>query len=312
MRAIVLVAVVLVALFAAFLTINVSGDGAALKPKTALTSASSSSNVSAVDVLVARVPIAVGTVIDETMIDKQPWPSHLVLSGFVVGGSANSDVKGMVARASFQEREPLILSKLAKPNDPSFLAATLPKGTRAITIATDAVSGVAGYIFPGDRVDVLVTHNMLRELSEDAKGSGGKAGVTEVLVPNVRVLAVNLRQPPGAKESIVPAAVAPNSVSMEVSQQDAQRIRLAERNGTLSLALRSLQDHNEQELPPPTLVNGLSQASVPAAAAGDTVRIVRGIRMQSVESTAERKPGMVMTLGADPGAAASSGAGNSQ
>lgn len=217
------------------------------------------------DVLVARVNIPLGTIIDNSMIDKQPWPENLVLNSFILGDNAGQEVIGKIARSAIQAHEPFMKSKLANPNDPGFLAAGLPVGMRAITIATDAVSGIAGFVFPGDRVDILFTHNV----SGASKGEiGGRPANAEVLGANVRVLAVNIREGDPSK----PSAITPSSVTVEVSDELAQRVRLAEKNGTLSLALRSIHDDN-QNYPNPTGLKDLSHVSVEEA---PSLMVVRG------------------------------------
>jgi Flp pilus assembly protein CpaB len=125
---------------------------------------------------------------------------------------------------------------------------------RAITIATDVVSGIAGFVFPGDRVDILFTHNVPGVAKNEI---GSKPSNAEVLGANVRVLAVNIREGDPSK----PAAVTPSSVTVEVSDELAQRVRLAEKNGTLSLALRSIHDDN-QNYPTPTGLKDLSHVSI--------------------------------------------------
>src|SRR5688572_9366146 len=130
MRFIILIIVIIVAVIAGFITLKLSGEGP--PPQPTLSAAPAASEVRTVDVLVARVDIPVGAVIDDSMIDKQPWPEHLVLSGFVVSGTPEANLEGMVARSEFKAREPIIMTKLAKPNDASFLAAGLPRGMRAV------------------------------------------------------------------------------------------------------------------------------------------------------------------------------------
>ncbi len=236
-------------------------------------------NVATVEVLTARQAIPVGTVIDDSMVDKQPWPSHLVLDSFITSTSKDAVIAGRVARASFQPHEPFIRSKLANPNDPSFLAAALPEGMRAVTMATDAISGVAGYVFPGDRVDVLLTHSLPDAVAKNAGVEGfsgnGKPTFTEVLIPNVKVLAVNLREPTGKEGAQV---VMPSSITIETTDVYAQQLRLAEKNGTLSLALRSLKDRDTQGMPKPAGIEDLSQVRV-------SVSIVRGVGKGSGRNT---------------------------
>lgn len=226
-------------------------------------------------VLTARQDIPVGKKIDENDIDRQQWPAHLVHPDFITEGN-ESQLIDKVARTNFKQGQPLVGSFLANPNDPGFLAAQLPEGMRAVTIRVDAVTGINGFVFPGDRVDVIVKHQIGME--KDYKGQeditrGGAAegeepetptnvqylnressynvpifmtnnkrssrptmNLTEVLIPNARVMAVGMV--PAQYEG---AQAEPTSVTLEVSELQAQMLRHAE-EGTLSLALRSIED----------------------------------------------------------------------
>lgn len=255
--------------------------------------------VATLDVLVARQDIPTGTVLSEAMVDRQPWPRNLVLEGFITADAPNASVIGMVARADFKSREPLIASKLVQKEDASFLAASLGQGMRAVTLAVDSVSGVGGFVFPGDRVDILLTHAIGE--SDSAAAPSGSAGngafgatTAEVVLPDVRVLAVNTRKnaPPAPRGSMVninPVASpddAPANVTVEISQQDAKRLRLAEKNGTLSLALRSLQDRGQADAGMVVGLSDITQAPLRKKASGaparqakeapDKVSILRG------------------------------------
>lgn len=286
MRFVLLLVAAVIAIVAAVAALKFTGGNKTETPAADATTTQTrptSSNLSTVDVLVARDLIPVGTVIEESMLSKQPWPSHLVLESFVVADSPDGKVVGKVARSTFMAYEPLLKTRLADPNDPSFLAATLPHGMRAMTLATDAVSGVAGYIFPGDRVDVIVTHNVPKEAKLQRSSSAGDIGTSnkpafsEVLVPNARVLAVNVRRvdTPEAR----PANPAPTSITIEVPEKMAQEVRLAEKLGTLSLTLRSLKDiSGDIQIPPPTTIDDLTRAET--LASGGTVRIVRGVETE--------------------------------
>ena len=240
--------------------------------------------VRTVEILVARTAIAPGMVITAAMLDKQPWPEALVLDSFIVSGSPNADIVGKVAHASFQAREPLISSKLGSPSDAGFLAANLPAGMRAVTISTDAVSGVAGFVFAGDRVDILFTHNIPHQLKPSAdKTATDKPEYAEILAANVPVLAVNSRE--GLKEdggTANPiASTAPNNMTLQVSDIQAEKIRLAEKNGTLSVALRSVNDRENPsvatptDLPSLTQIHGQTDREEPTLQA-DTVMVIRG------------------------------------
>lgn len=221
-------------------------------------------NIKTVDVLVARVNIPIGTIIDNSMLDKQPWPENLVLESFILGDESGQELVGKVARSAISAHEPFMKSKIANPNDPGFLAAGLPAGMRAITVATDAVAGIAGFIFPGDHVDLLFTHDV-----KDGSGTApsGKPSVTEVIASNVKVLAINLRDDGLPKNS----SASPNSVTLEVTEEQAQQFRLAEKNGTLSFSLRSIHD-NSRNSPTPTTISDLSHNS----SQSDILSVVRG------------------------------------
>ncbi|MFO0389659.1 MAG: Flp pilus assembly protein CpaB [Alphaproteobacteria bacterium] len=250
-------------------------DGAAIQK---------SADVATVEVLVAREQIDVGAVIKEEMIAKQPWPSHLVLESFVVAGGSDGDVIGRVARSTFMPQEPLLKTRLANPNDPSFLAATLPEGKRAVTLGTDTVAGVAGYIFPGDRVDVLMTHNVPNQLVTQRSGVRNSASrepaYSEVLVSNTRVLAVNLRDGGGDRDR-ARSSTAPSSITVEVPEEVVQQLRLAEKLGTLSLALRSLKDVDRIDAPAPTSLENLTRVELSKSGDVSGVRMVRGVHSDS-------------------------------
>lgn len=240
-------------------------------------------------VLIAARQIAIGEVLEPDMLDSQPWPKHLVLENFVTSPDATQGVVKMVARSAFQKGEPIIMSRLSNPSDPSFLAASLSPGMRVVTVASDGIAGVAGFVYPGDRVDVLVTHSIPKEEDEVEVGGEKKESITETLLMDVRVLAVNQRAEGGA---VAEKSDLPSSISLEVSPEDAQRLRLGQETGYLSLALRGLGEEGK-EFPALTRVNDLSQADVykegedKGGKRKDSVVIVRGVQMTEV-SVAEQ------------------------
>lgn len=243
-----------------------------------------------INVYVAAKPISPGTAIAEDMVATQPWPEHLALEGFVVA-DGKTNVVGMVARGSFQQSEPLFRSKLANPNDPNFLSGELPKGQRVVTIAINETDGVAGFVFPGDHVDLIYTHEVDKweyppgAASADATNDGVRAQktkqtVTETLLTNVKVLAIDQRSSSAGAVDKNGNLVIPRSASLMVSQSDAQRVRLASKTGTISLALRALADKESAD---PLILTRAKDVSQSASAADDGlpttdggVKIVRG------------------------------------
>lgn len=231
--------------------------------------------VPTVDVFVARAGIPVGTTLDSSSFDCQPWPSHLILDSFIVSDGKScegKDLIGLVTRSAFQAREPIIRSKLSNPSDPGFLAAGLPEGMRAVTISVDLLSSVAGFIFPGDRVDVLINHrvDLGPENPEDPNSRPLIKEIMEVLLPDIKIIAVDQMASIQGQGARVPA-----SVTVEVSKQDAQKLKLGEARGRLTLALRPLApkgeegpdgkpaEQEEEDLARPTGVNDLTRILPP-------------------------------------------------
>lgn len=216
-----------------------------------------------VDVLVARDRIPIGTKVAPDFIDRQPWPTHLKLDDFIVtDGKGDSDIMGLVTRGEFQKGEPIIRSKLANPSDPSFLAAALDKGMRAVTVAVDTVSSVAGFIYPGDRVDVLITHEVSMGPIDpnDPESKDMTDQITEVLVADLKVIAVD--QKAASYDGAEPAV--PGSVTLAASREDAQRILLAQDRGKLSMSLRSLYSEEKEAVAAPTSEDDLSRINPPS------------------------------------------------
>ena len=269
------------------------------------------------DIYVAKRAIPVGTVIAADMIAPQPWPEHLVLAGFMSAKEGAKPVVGMVVRSAFQQSEPLIESKLANPNDPSFLAGDLPKGMRVVTIPINEVDGVAGFVFPGDSVDLIYTHEVDIEdstaqeqppspggLGPNAVGGGGggdkKQTITETLLTNVKILAVDQRASNDGSTDKQGNLIIPKSASLMVTQNDAQRVRLAQKTGTVSLALRSLADKETADALVLTGPGDISQWNGETAKANGAVKVIRGAPKKQTES--------VMPMGMMPFAPVASGA----
>jgi len=246
------------------------------------------------DIYTAKTDIPIGAVITQDMLDLQPWPKNLVLPDMVLVQPPHpDDLIKMVARTPFLKGEPIMLNRLANANDPSFIAASLAEGMRLVTIAVDVVSGVGGFLFPGDRVDVLLTHDDIEPTNSydtsvsspnaPPKKDAPKKQVTELLMTNVRVLATNQKNTAHSGDALT----IPTTVSLEVSPSDAQKLKLAENgNGRLSLALRSLKNRDaENGEVPPTKLSDLTIYKEKGATVSDIseVKVVRGINTEAVE-----------------------------
>ena len=191
-------------------------------------------------VLVAKKALPVGTIIDADSFTLQPWPKELMQSAYYVEGSADGDPKklmGQVVRYSITAGQPVTRGSLVGPGDRGFLAAALAPGMRAVTVPVSISTSVAGFVFPGDHVDLMLTQQV------NGGGDGPPLKVSETIVRNIRVLATDQRvtsTDEKGKLEIKPFA----NVTMEVTPRIAEKIAVAQTLGTLSLSLRSLADNS--------------------------------------------------------------------
>jgi pilus assembly protein CpaB len=192
-------------------------------------------------VLVATRALPVGTILTADSFRFQPWPEGLVRNdAYYVEGSADMNaLVGSVVRIGLTAGAPVTRGSLVNPSDRGFLAAALGPGMRAITVSLSPDQGVGGFVFPGDRVDLLMTAELSNE--ED---SNVKLYTSETIVRNLRVLAVDQNTNPGNGEN--GATVTPTvatTVTIEATPQIAERIAVARSVGTISLSLRSLAEN---------------------------------------------------------------------
>lgn len=194
------------------------------------------------EVLVATRSLPVGTIIDAEAFRYQPWPEGLVQDAYFIKGKPGTDLKellGTVVRTEVTAGQPITQGTLVKPGERGFLAAALGPGMRAVTVGVNMTSGVAGFVFPGDRVDIVLTQEVTGE------GEGPPLKVSETILRNVRILAVDQRMQ-GTDESGKPVMAATQTVTMEVTPRIAEKIAVAQAVGRLSLSLRSLADNTAE------------------------------------------------------------------
>jgi pilus assembly protein CpaB len=190
-------------------------------------------------VLVARKALPVGTIIDAESLAYQPWPKELVQSAYYTEGSADADMTkllGTVVRYPVTAGQPLTHGALVGPNDRGFLAAALGAGMRAVTVPVNTASGVAGFVFPGDRVDMVLTQQI------QGGGEGAPLKVSETIVRNVRVLATDQRIDSKGEDGKTEVLTFQN-VTLEVTPRIAEKVAVAQSMGTLTLSLRSIADN---------------------------------------------------------------------
>ncbi|HET9810092.1 MAG TPA: Flp pilus assembly protein CpaB [Sphingomicrobium sp.] len=193
-------------------------------------------------VLVAHKPLPVGTIIDSSSIAFEEWPKDAVQPSFYQQGAPDSDpskLLGTVVRYPITAGQPVTRGALVGPKDRGFLAAALGPGMRAITVPVNASTGVAGFVFPGDRVDIVLTQNV------KGGGEGEPLRVSETIVRNVRVLATDQRI--DSKDDDGKTVVKTfSNVTFEVTPRIAEKVAVAQSMGTLSLSLRSIADQTSE------------------------------------------------------------------
>ena len=186
-------------------------------------------------VLVAQRALPAGTIITADAIGFQLWPEELVQDAYFLGGEADiTKLIGTVVRYNVTAGEPVTQGSLVRPGDRGFLAAALTPGMRAITVPVDAKGGVAGFVFPGDRVDMVLTQSV-------SGGEGPALKASETILRNLRVLATDQSTTQSKKDgrTVVKGF---RTVTLEVTPSIAEKVAVAQTLGTLSLALRPLAD----------------------------------------------------------------------
>jgi pilus assembly protein CpaB len=194
------------------------------------------------EVLVATRALPVGTIIDAEALRFQPWPEGLVQSAYFIKGTKGTnptDLLGTVVRNEITAGQPITQGSLIKPGERGFLAAALGPGMRAVTVAVSATSGVAGFVFPGDRVDLMLTQEV------KGGGDGDTLKATETIIRNVRVLATDQRTTAQNAEG-KPEVKSISTVTLEATPRIAEKIAVAQRVGELSLSLRSIADNSAE------------------------------------------------------------------
>ena len=173
-------------------------------------------------IVVASKPLRFGAELGAVSLREIPWPEEAVPAG-AFGKITDLTSNGRrVVLTPIEANEPVLASKITGSGQRATLSAMLGDGMKAVTIRVNDVEGVAGFVLPGDRVDVMLT----RQQDKNAAAS-------DVVLQNVRVLAVDQV----ADERTDKPSVA-KAVTLEVEVMSAQKLALSATVGTLSLALR--------------------------------------------------------------------------
>jgi pilus assembly protein CpaB len=247
-------------------------------------------------VVVAATPLYFGNTVRREHLREIEWPAGAVPPGSFssVDELIGDEDKRRVALRAIEINEPLLKSKISGFGGRASLSTILAPEMRASTIRVNDINGVAGFVLPGDHVDIMLT-----------RGAGGEGNLlTDILLQNVKVLAIDQ----DANEARAQPAVV-KAVTLEVTPVQAQKLVLAQRLGQLSLALRNI-TNSVAEKPKTVTLSDLKIGEVnqsigekpmpvektmvvkktPKKKEGLSVRIVRGLASTKYEVQPERKP----------------------
>lgn len=208
-------------------------------------------------VLVAKRDLAIGTRLAAADMGWQDWPADALNAAFVTDGSAPAPVPakdsdkvvktasraasdlvmnggpmqaftGAIVKEPIFSGEPLVARKVVRAGQGGYMAVVVEPGMRAMAVPINAETAAGGFILPGDRVDVLQSRD----------GGQGQGRITEVLMRNSRVLAIDQNTVPGKDANTMVGAVA----TLEVRESDMEVIARGKAQGEMQLALRSYAD----------------------------------------------------------------------
>jgi len=200
--------------------------------------------VDMVNVVVTAVPIPRGTLVTTELVKTRDYPRELLPQGAIV---KPEDVVDRSAIATLVVDEPVLESKLS-PRGQHGLATQISRGMRAITINTNVAAGVAGFILPGNKVDVLLTINSGGGTSDPTGG-----GATTTLLQNVEILAVDQRIEAPSENKMDSKEM--RSVTLLVIPDQAAKLELGQNKGTLHLSLRNPNDNEHANARPATMTD---------------------------------------------------------
>ncbi len=227
-----------------------------------------------VRVLVAKQAMSYGTTIQPENLQWVEWPKAAVPPGAFTSVETLLGEKGdqrRIVLRSIEPGEPVLEAKITKFGESPRMSMNLSAGMRAVSISINAVSGVAGFVAAGDRVDILLTRTQEGQL------------VSSVILQDITVIAVDQ-----SANSETTRARLGSTVTVEVNTVQAQKLALARQVGKLSLTLRGIGETSDEVLEPVT-VDSLSDFQRPEEAPEFKVRVRRGGKLsnESVDDAAE-------------------------
>jgi pilus assembly protein CpaB len=210
-------------------------------------------------ILAASRTMPVGTILKQSDMKWIPWSAEADTSQMYLKSKDDMGrLVGGVLRDGLHADEPILMGHVVQPQDHGFLAAVLEPGKRAIAIPLSPSAEVAGFIFPGDHVDVILTHSFSRKDVSDLT----ERRVSETVLTDVRVLALDQKSDTQSTDPKIA-----QTATLEVSPKQAEKLALAadivgtpgngNNRGSISLVLRSLATEESKE-PAVTTLDGIT------------------------------------------------------
>jgi pilus assembly protein CpaB len=215
-------------------------------------------------IVVARSPLRFGNALTPGVLREIAWPGEAIPANAFSTIAELTGGDKRVVLASMEVNEPIVASKITGPGQKASLSAVIEDGMKAVTIRVNDVEGVAGFVLPGDRVDVLMTRQSEKE-----------SGSNDIVLQNIKVLAIDqLADERAEKPTVVKA------VTLEVDMLSAQKLALATTVGSLSLALRKAGDATAESNRRVTTTDiGIGGKGMPSAPSDyTTIRVNRAVK----------------------------------
>ena len=224
-------------------------------------------------IVVADAPLRFGIEITARNLREVAWPEHAVPDGSFASIEALLAAGKRMVLTAIAANEPILATKITGPGQRATLSAVITPGMKAVTVRVNDIEGVAGFVLPGDRVDIMLTRN----------GERG-AGSSDVVLQNIRVLAIDqIADDRMDKPAVVKA------VTLEVDTVEGQKVSLAASAGTLTLALRKAGDTEAQVTRQVTVEDlGKPKKNTPNGNFS-TITVMRGTKKENYSVPAEAK-----------------------
>lgn len=192
-------------------------------------------------IVVAKAALRYGMELTADQLSEIDWPADALPDGAFASIADLTGAGRRVVLSPVEPNEPVLAAKLSGADGRATLANLLAPGKRAVTIRVDDISGVAGFVTPGDRVDVVLTRQTQGVPAQTAEGEAQTAApseyASEVILSDIKVLTADQN----SDERALTPGVA-KAVTIEVSTEEAQKVALSQQIGTLYLLLRAAGD----------------------------------------------------------------------